>query len=90
MNSGQHRPPEGDIPQLRRDVGETAEELAHRLDAPTRARVGAQQARAGAQEAMDNARTTAASIPPSRWAAAAAAAFAIAAAVVAMKEVRAS
>lgn len=83
MSSGQHRPPEGEIRRLRSDVGETAEELAHRLDAPTRARTGAQQA-------MDNARTTAGSIPPSRWATAAAVAFAIAAAAVARREARTS
>lgn len=81
MNSGQHRPPQGDIHRLRHEVGETAEELAHRLDAPTRAR-------AGAQQAMGNARATVSSVPASRWAAAAAAAFAIAAAVVARRAAR--
>jgi hypothetical protein len=84
MTSGQHRQQgtQGDIRRLRQDVGETAEELSHRLDAPTRAR-------AGAQQAMGSARETAASIPPSSWwAAAAAATFAIAAAAVARKETR--
>lgn len=81
MSSGQHRPSESDVRRLRRDVGETAEELAHRLDAPSRAR-------AGAQQAMGSARATVVSIPASRWAAVAAAAFAIAAAAVARKEAR--
>ncbi len=81
MTSGQHRPPDSDVRRLRRDVGETAEELAHRLDAPTRAR-------AGAQQAMGSARATVASVPASRWAAVAAAAFAVAATAVARKETR--
>ncbi len=80
MTSGQHRQEQGEIRRLRRDVGETAEELAHRLDAPARAR-------AGAQQALGSARATAASIPASSWwAAGAAATFAVAAAVVARKE----
>lgn len=86
MSSGQHRPQgtHGDIRRLRQEVGETAEELAQRLDAPARAR-------AGAQQAVGSARATAASIPPgSWWAAGAAATFAIAAAAVARKEARRS